>query len=404
MPSPARAIRRSVQASAAFLEGEAASGILLMAAAAIAIVWANVAPNTYEALRQTRLTIGISPLALSKPALLWINDGLMAVFFFLVGLEIKREIIRGELASIRKALLPIGAALGGMVVPAVIYALLNAGGAGSRGWGIPMATDIAFALGALALLGRRVAPSLRIFLTAVAIADDLGAVAVIAVFYTSELSWPALAVAAILLLTLAVAARVGIHHPLPYLLLGLAVWVAVLKSGIHATVAGVLVAFTIPASGGQAAGGAHRPPRRPLLDRLEHPLEPWVAFGIMPVFALANAGVRISTDFTASLFDPIALGVILGLFVGKQIGIVASCWALIRSGLGSMPSRATWRQLYGVSLLCGIGFTMSLFIATLAFESADMLTPAKIGVLTGSLLSGLVGYMVLARTPAADAR
>jgi Na+:H+ antiporter, NhaA family len=391
MPRPARAIRRTVQAGAAFLEGEAASGILLMAAAALAVVWANVAPATYEALRQTPLTVGLAPLALSKPALLWINDGLMAIFFFLVGLEIKREIIRGELASIRKALLPIAAAAGGMVAPAAIYAVLNAGGAGSRGWGIPMATDIAFALGALALLGPRVAPSLRIFLTAVAIADDLGAVAVIAMFYTSALSWPALALAAILLLALSVMARVDIHHPLPYLLLGVVVWVAVLKSGVHATVAGVLVAFTIPASRARASSG------EPLLDRLEHPLEPWVAFGIMPVFALVNAGVRVSADLAGSLLDPIALGVILGLFVGKQVGIVVSCWALIRSGLGSMPSRATWAQLYGVALLCGIGFTMSLFIATLAFEHADTLTPAKIGVLTGSLLSGIAGYALLAR-------
>jgi Na+:H+ antiporter, NhaA family len=403
MPGPARAIRRTVEAGAAFLEGEAASGIVLMAAAAIAVVWANVAPDTYEALRQTPLTVGIAPLALSKPALLWINDGLMAIFFFLVGLEIKREIVRGELASIRKALLPIVAAGGGMVAPAAIYAVLNGGGAGLRGWGIPMATDIAFALGALALLGPRVAPSLRIFLTAVAIADDLGAVAVIAVFYTSELSWPALALAAILLVALSVAARGGMHHPLPYLILGLVVWVAVLKSGVHATVAGVLVAFTIPASREQASNGVHRLHRRPLLDRLEHPLEPWVAFGIMPVFALANAGVRVSADFATSLVDPIALGVILGLFVGKQVGIVVSCWALIRTGLGSMPAKATWRQLYGVSLLCGIGFTMSLFIATLAFENAETLTPAKIGVLTGSLLSAIVGYLVLRRAGRAAA-
>jgi NhaA family Na+:H+ antiporter len=344
------------------------------------------------------VTVGVAPLALSKPLLLWINDGLMAIFFFLVGLEIKREILRGELASVRQAILPVAAAAGGMLAPAAIYALLNAGGPGARGWGIPMATDIAFALGALALLGKRVASSLRVFLTAVAIADDLGAVAVIAIFYTSGLSWPALAVAAVLLVVLLVTGRAGIHHPLPYLVLGLVVWVAVLESGVHATVAGVLLAFIIPASRGREGSRGRRPHQAPLLDRLEHGLEPWVAFVIMPVFALANAGVRVSSDIAASLADPIALGVILGLFVGKQLGIVASCWALIRSGLGSMPSRATWRQLYGVSLLCGIGFTMSLFIATLAFEPGDTLTPAKIGVLTGSLISGIVGYAVLART------
>jgi NhaA family Na+:H+ antiporter len=386
-----------VQASTAFLEGEASSGILLMAAAAVAVIWANVAPESYHAVFQTRLTIGVAPMALSKPLLLWINDGLMAMFFFLVGLEIKRELLRGQLASVRQAILPVVAAAGGMVAPAAIYALLNTGGPGARGWGIPMATDIAFALGALALLGKRVAPSLRVFLTAVAIADDLGAVAVIAIFYTSELSWPALAVAAMLLVVLLLTGRAGIHHLLPYVVLGVVVWIAVLKSGVHATVAGVLLAFTIPDSRGPERSGRGRDHGGPLLDRLEHNLEPWVAFGIMPVFALANAGVRVSGDFAASLIDPIALGVMLGLFVGKQVGIAASCWALIRSGLGAMPSQATWRQLYGVSLLCGIGFTMSLFIATLAFEQGDTLTPAKIGVLTGSLISGIVGYAVLAR-------
>jgi NhaA family Na+:H+ antiporter len=397
VPRPTDSIRRTVQAGTAFLEGEAASGILLMAAAAAAVIWANVAPDSYDALFQARLSVGTAPLALSKPLVLWINDGLMAIFFFLVGLEIKREILRGQLASVRQALLPVVAAAGGMVAPAAIYALLNVGGPGARGWGIPMATDIAFALGALALLGKRVAPSLRVFLTAVAIADDLGAVAVIAIFYTSDLTWPALAVAAMLLVMLLVTARNGIHHPLPYVVLGVAVWVAVLKSGVHATVAGVLLAFTIPASRRpRPTAGGHRQ-QQPLLDRLEHGLEPWVAFAIMPIFALANAGVRVSSELAASLVDPIALGVMLGLFVGKQVGIVASCWALIGSGLSSMPSQATWRQLYGVALLCGIGFTMSLFIATLAFEHGDTLTPAKIGVLTGSLISGIVGYAVLAR-------
>jgi Na+:H+ antiporter, NhaA family len=386
-----------MSASKAFLEGEAASGALLMAAAAAAVIWANVAPQSYDSVFQTRLTVGVAPLALSKPLVLWINDGLMAIFFFLVGLEIKREIFRGELASIRQAILPVAAAAGGMAAPAAIYALLNVGGPGSRGWGIPMATDIAFALGALALLGKRVPSSLRVFLTAVAIADDLGAVAVIAIFYTNELSWSAFTVAALLLVVLLVTGRAGIHHPLPYVVVGLVVWVAVLKSGVHATVAGALLAFTIPASRGPKRSAGGDPHQGPLLDRLEHGLEPWVAFVIMPVFALANAGIRVSGSFGASLVDPIALGVILGLFVGKQLGIVVSCWALIRSGLGSMPSQATWRQLYGVSLLCGIGFTMSLFIATLAFEHGDTLVPAKIGVLTGSLISGIAGYAVLAR-------
>jgi NhaA family Na+:H+ antiporter len=320
----------------------------------------------------------------------------MAVFFLLVGLEIKREILHGELGSIRQAILPVGAAAGGMVAPAVIYALLNLDGPGARGWGIPMATDIAFALGALALLGKRVPSSLRVFLTAVAIADDLGAVAVIAMFYTTDLSAAALAVAGLFIAALLAVARIGINRPLPYLLLGIGLWVAILKSGVHATVAGVLLAFTIPAVG-RPRGPRHGADEAPLLDRLEHALEPWVAFLIMPIFALANAGVRLSANLEASLTDPIALGVVLGLMVGKQLGIAGSCWALIRSGLGSMPSKATWRQLYGVSLLCGIGFTMSLFIATLAFEDAETLMPAKIGVLVGSLLSGVIGFVVLAR-------
>jgi NhaA family Na+:H+ antiporter len=284
-----------------------------------------------------------------------------------------------------------------MVAPAVIYSIVNIGGPGARGWGIPMATDIAFALGALALLGNRVAPSLRVFLTAVAIADDLGAVAVIAIFYTQDLVWIALAFGGLLVVVLAAINRAGVRHAAPYVLLGVALWVAVLKSGVHATVAGVLLAFAVPASRGGSSGGGHAGNTTPLLDRLEHALQPWVAFAIMPIFALANAGVRLSGDLGTSLLDPITLGTILGLVIGKQVGVAASCWVLVRLGLASLPSRATWRQLYGVALLCGIGFTMSLFIATLALGDADGLTAAKIGVLAGSLLSGVAGYLVLAR-------
>lgn len=397
-------MRRTVQVAAELFEGEAASGIVLMVAAAVAVAWANLAPQVYGALWQTSLSIGVAPLVLSKPLLLWINDGLMAVFFFLVGLEIKREILRGELASAGKAVLPVAAAVGGMVAPATMYALLNIGTPGARGWGIPMATDIAFALGVFALLGRRVAPALRVFLTAVAIADDLGAVAVIAIFYTDDLVWTALAPGALVLGVLTVVNRAGVRHAVPYVLLGVALWIAVLKSGVHATVAGVLLAFTIPASRGRSKGGASAA-ETPLLDRFEHALQPWVAFAIMPVFALANAGVQLSGDIGASLLDPIALGIILGLFIGKQLGVAALCWALVQLGLASMPSRATWRQLYGVALLCGIGFTMSLFIATLAFGATDQLEPAKIGVLAGSLLSGVAGYLVLAcGSPVASSR
>jgi NhaA family Na+:H+ antiporter len=373
--------------SAEFFKGEERSGVLLMIAAAAAVAWANLAGDSYAQFWQTPITVGVTPVALSKPLLLWINDGLMAVFFFLVGLEIKREILGGELASVRNAMLPVVAAVGGMVVPAGIYSLLNARGPGAAGWGIPMATDIAFALGALALLGSRVAPSLRVFLTAVAIADDLGAVVVIAAFYTGDLVGAALLVAAAVLAVLIVANRLGVGRLAPYLLLGVGLWVAVLKSGVHPTIAGVALAFTIPGGSGRAA----------LADRLEHALEPWVAFGIMPVFALANAGVRLSGDLGAALLDPIALGIVLGLFLGKQLGVAASCWVVVRLGLAALPSQASWRQLYGVALLCGIGFTMSLFIATLAFGSSAQLEAAKIGVLGGSLLSGVIGYLVLAR-------
>jgi NhaA family Na+:H+ antiporter len=390
-------VRRTVQAGAEFFETEAASGVVLMAAAAIAVAWANLAGDSYTGVWRTPITLGTPPLALSKPLLLWINDGLMAIFFLLVGLEIKREIVGGELASTRRAVLPVVAAVGGMVAPAVIYSVVNIGGPGARGWGIPMATDIAFALGALALLGNRVAPSLRVFLTAVAIADDLGAVAVIAIFYTQDLVWIALAFGGLLVVVLAAINRAGVRHAAPYVLLGVALWVAVLKSGVHATVAGVLLAFAVPASRGGSSGGGHAGNTTPLLDRLEHALQPWVAFAIMPIFALANAGVRLSGDLGTSLLDPITLGTILGLVIGKQVGVAASCWVLVRLGLASLPSRATWRQLYGVALLCGIGFTMSLFIATLALGDADGLTAAKIGVLAGSLLSGVAGYLVLAR-------
>jgi len=391
--------RRTIQAATEFFRGEEASGILLMVAAGVAVTWANLAGGSYGRVWHTPLTVGAAPLSITKPLEVWINDGLMAVFFFLVGLEIKREVLSGELASMRKALLPVVAAAGGMMVPAAIYAALNAGGPGIRGWGIPMATDIAFALGVLALLGGRVAPSLRVFLTAVAIADDLGAVAVIAVFYTGSLVWMPMGVAVLLLVVLMLLNRFGVEQPVPYLLLGAALWLAVLQSGIHATVAGVMLAFTIPGGPGRRARD-DTSTKRPLLVRLEHALEPWVAFAIIPIFALANAGVRLTGGLPTLLIDPVALGTILGLFVGKQLGITASCWLLVRSKLTSLPSGATWRQLYGVALLCGIGFTMSLFIATLAFGASDRLEPAKIGILAGSLISGAAGYLVLSRRTA----
>ena len=384
MMAPAAAVRRLRRPLHDFIRSETSGAIILMLCAAIALVWANVAGESYARTWQYRLSIGVGTLALAKPLLLWINDGLMAIFFLVVGLEIKRELLTGELASVRRAALPVAAAAGGMVVPALLYAAVNAGGPGARGWGIPMATDIAFALGALALLGRRVPASLRVFLTAVAIVDDLGAIAVIAIFYSGTLGWTALATAAAGLAVLAALGALNVQRAAPYVLMGVVVWVAVLKSGVHATVAGVLVAMLVPARGAT----------EPLLERLEHALHPWVAWAIMPVFALANAGVTLGTGVVAG---PISLGVMLGLVVGKQAGITLASWLAVLTGVAALPRGAGWRQIYGVAVLCGIGFTMSLFIATLAFDDPAALAQSKVGILTGSLLCGFAGYLILAR-------
>ena len=416
-----------------FIRLEAASGILLLIAAVVALVWANSPlAESYFRLWGTTVTAAVGGFAISKPLLLWINDGLMAIFFFVVGLEIKRELLVGELSDPRKAALSVAAAAGGMVVPAGIYALLNAGGAGASGWGIPMATDIAFALGVLALLGRRVPLTLKVFVTAIAIVDDLGAVLVIAIFYTAKLSLGALGLAAAFLAALVALNLSGVRRPLPYALLGIGMWVAFLKSGVHATLAGVLLALTIPAhrlidapgflrrAGALLAefaedvkAGKSEPSEdqqaalRSLevaakdletpLARLEHALHPWVAFLIMPVFALANAGVALGEGIGATLTSPVTLGIILGLFLGKQLGIVAFSWLSTRLGVAALPEGLGWRQIWGVSLLCGIGFTMSLFIASLAFADPALLDSAKVGILAGSLVSGAVGAAVLAR-------
>jgi NhaA family Na+:H+ antiporter len=417
-----------------FFALESASGLLLLAAAAVALAWANSpwAPSYFD-LWENHVVVGGGGFVLDKSLHHWINDGLMAVFFFVVGLEIKREVLVGELSSPRQAGLSVAAALGGMAVPAAIYATLNVGGAGAAGWGIPMATDIAFALGVLALLGNRVPLSLKVFLTAIAIVDDLGAVVVIALFYTAEIAWSALGVAALVLGALVLVNRLGVRSPTPYALLGLVLWAALLESGVHATISGVLLALTIPARARIDApeflrrarlyvaefAEDVRPERSqptrdqhdavhslqvaaehvetPLL-RLEHALHPWVAFFIMPVFALANAGVSIGGDVAGVLGSPVALGIILGLFLGKQIGILAFAWVAVRIGLAVLPAAVGWRQVWGVSLLCGIGFTMSLFIAGLAFDGGALLDGAKIGILAASLVSGLAGALVLARS------
>ncbi|HSJ13908.1 MAG TPA: Na+/H+ antiporter NhaA [Longimicrobiales bacterium] len=387
-------LARLIRPFESFFRLEASSGILLLLAAALALAWANspLAPQYFH-LWELRYRVGLGDIALTKTLHHWINDGLMAVFFFVVGLEIKREVLVGELAVPRRAALAVAAALGGMVVPALVYAVLNAGGPGSAGWGIAMATDIAFALGVLALLGSRVPLALKVFVTAVAIVDDLGAVLVIAFFYTAQLSWLALLIAGALLVVLMLLNRAGIRAILPYAFLGVFVWMAVLESGVHATIAGVLVAMTIPATAGPAAAPGTQAP----LSRLEHALHPWVAFLIMPVFALANAGVAIGGDPVAVLTTPVTLGVIMGLFVGKQIGVLGAAWLAVRLGLALLPERVRWGQMWGVSLLCGIGFTMSLFIAALAFEEGLLLDQAKVGIIAASLLAGAAGALVLIR-------
>jgi len=426
------AAARFLQPFQQFAGLEAAGGILLILSTLAALVWANSSwAASYFGLWRTPLTIGLGEAALAKPLQLWINDGLMAIFFFVVGLEIKREILVGELASPRQAALPLAAALGGMLVPATLYAALNAGGEGAAGWGIPMATDIAFALGVLALLGPRVPVSLKIFLTALAIVDDLGAVLVIALFYTQTISWICLGAAAMFLAFLFGVNRLGVRHPLVYALLGIAVWLAFLKSGVHATVAGVLVAMTVPSwvridpseflrhsravlddfelagaggkpivSDGDRQAAIHTLERacedvQPPLQRLEHALHPWVTFAILPIFALANAGVSLAGGAGAAVTHRVVLGVVLGLVIGKPLGIMLFSWLAVRAGLAALPGRVSWTQIHGVGWLAGIGFTMSLFIAGLAFGDSLLLETAKLGVLLASLLAVAVGSLLL---------
>jgi len=429
-----RAPYRVLRTFQEFLHLEAAGGIVLLVATASALVWANSpwAP-AYTSLWDTPVMIGIGGFGIVKPLYLWVNDGLMTVFFFVVGLEIKREVLVGELASARRAALPAAAALGGMLVPAAIYLALNLDGPGSQGWGVPMATDIAFAVGVLALLGDRVPLGLKVFLTALAIVDDLGAVLVIALFYTSKLDTVALGVgfgifAAMVILSIAGVRRVGLYG-----LLGVALWVAFLKSGIHATLAGVLAAIAIPSTA-RIHTGRFRSRSRELLDRfevldtdpdthrltveqqevafglstliehvesplqrLEHALLPWVTFAIMPLFALANAGVRLDARLGDAVRHPVTLGIMLGLVIGKLVGVVGFAWLATTSGLAELPAGATWRQVAGVGALAGIGFTMSLFIASLAFGDSPLLAHAKVGILGASLTAGILGSLLLSR-------
>jgi Na+:H+ antiporter, NhaA family len=378
----------------AFLSSEAAGGIILMAAAALAMIAANSSfAESYfhfvHAVTGPELTPKLGPMTVH----LWINDGLMAIFFLLVGLEIKRELVDGHLATWADRTLPVIAAVAGMAVPAAIY-LAVAGGNPDlvRGWAIPAATDIAFAIGVLALLGSRAPASLKLFLTTVAIVDDMGAVAIIALFYTAELKLSALGAAGLVWLAMIALNRFRVNALWPYLILAGLLWYATLLSGVHATVAGVLAAFAIPFRRTIAAPDAEDS----ALHRLEHALIKPVAFFIVPLFGFANAGVSLSGVSLASLTEPLPLGIALGLFLGKQLGIFGSVWATVKLGLAARPKDANWTQVYGVSLLCGIGFTMSLFIGGLAFTDTTQGDAVKIGVLLGSLLSAFAGYALLA--------
>jgi NhaA family Na+:H+ antiporter len=369
---------------ARFLENEAAGGLVLMLVAALALVIANspFSPLYFELLH--------TPLG-GLDVLHWINDALMAVFFLLVGLEIKRELVDGQLSTWGQRILPGFAAALGMAVPAAIFLFFTSEDpVAARGWAIPSATDIAFALGVLALLGPRVPASLKVFLAALAILDDLGAVVIIAVFYTAGLDLAALGIAIALIAALIVLNRLNVQSLVPYLLLGAVLWFFVFRSGVHATLAGVILAFTIPIQGanGLTSGGS------PLL-KLEHAVSPWVGFLVVPVFGFANAGVSLAGLSFADLLAPVPLGAAAGLFLGKQIGVFAACWIALKLGWARCPDRASWIQVYGVALLCGIGFTMSLFIGLLSFDSALLQDEAKLGVLLGSFCSGLLGFIVL---------
>ena len=433
LPRPQVPVDRVLAPFRVFAHLEASGGIVLILMTVAALVWANSSwSDSYFDLWSTKLTVGIGDYSLSKALILWVNDGLMAFFFFVVGLEIKRELLVGELASPRKAILPLTAATGGAVVPAGLFLIFNLGSSGESGWGVPMATDIAFSLGVLALLGSRAPIALKVFLTAFAIIDDLIAVAVIALFYTSDLKIEYLLFAAGIFAILIISNRAHVNSPIPYALLGIVLWFAFLKSGIHATIAGVLLATTIPARARIDPGhflevAEHQvarfrragDPGRTILTsrehqaalhhiqevtehaespmaRLEHTLHPWVAFVIVPVFALANAGVDFrSVDIGDALSSSLTFGIIVGLVVGKFVGILGLSYLAVRFGLTELPDGIDWRHIAGASFLGGIGFTMALFIGGLAFDDPVMLDRAKIGILVASLIAGIAGYIVL---------
>lgn len=375
-----------------FFQFEASGGILLIVATLLAMVVENSSlQGWYDALLLIPVEIRFGDFEIAKPLLLWINDGLMAVFFFLIGLELKREMLAGELSDPSRVVLPMVAAVGGMAVPAIIYSAINWGDPiAMKGWAIPSATDIAFALGVLALLGSRVPNSLKLFLMTLAIVDDLGAILIIAVFYTDNLSLVSLAVAVAAVATLAVMSRAGVLALAPYLLVTVVFWAALLKSGVHATLAGVIAALFIPFR-------TEEDQKHTQLERLEHDLQPLVAFGILPIFAFANTGVSLDNISMSAFLHPVPLGIAAGLFFGNQIGVMLMSWLAVKSGVTKLPQDASWLQVWGVAALCGIGFTMSLFISSLAFETGgpELGVDDRLGIMLGSLISGLLGYIIL---------
>jgi len=382
---------RALEAIREFLKLESASGIILVGAAVLALI-VNNSPlsGLYDLFLDTPVEIRIGSLNLAKPLLLWINDGLMAIFFLLIGLEVKREILDGQLSSLSQVALPGIAAVGGMIIPALIYVIFNMNNPSAlNGWAIPAATDIAFALGILALLGSRVPLSLKLFLLTLAIIDDLGAIVIIAIFYSGDLSVTSLIFAGVAIATLFAMNLLGVKRTAAYVVVGIILWICVLKSGVHATLAGVVLAFAIPLR-------TNEDEPCPLRE-MEHSLHPWIAFGIMPLFAFANAGVSLKGMSFGSLFEPIPIGIALGLVIGKQVGVFGFSLAAVKLGLAKLPSDINWRLIYGTAILCGIGFTMSLFISTLAFDSSigDEAISARIGILSGSFIAAIAGYLVI---------
>jgi NhaA family Na+:H+ antiporter len=428
MASPIEHILKPVHR---FIHKEYTSGIVLFGAVLVAIIWANSPFGaSYHHIWETHIAVSFATSAFDQPLHVWINDGLMALFFFVIGLELKREFMVGELSTFRKASLPMFAAIGGMIVPAAIYASLNLSSGALSGWGIPMATDIAFALALLSVAGKNMPPSVKVFLSALAVADDLGAVLVIAFFYTATIAWIPLMIGLAFLGLLIGANAIGIRSSWIYLLLGIVVWMGFLFSGIHATIAGVLVAFTIPArakinelnfseqlsllgtkfkqeiplEGSLLTPGQHqtiaqieslcRAAETPL-QKIEHTLHPWVAFVIMPIFALANSGMIIGPDFFDSLLNTVSLGIVAGLVLGKFIGVQLFTWLAVKLRVASLPEGVNWKHIRGVSMLAGVGFTMSLFISGLAFSDPVRITQAKYGILIASLISAIVGTILI---------